>query len=525
MSKKIGVFISIVLMLSAVTSLVLYFTAQSKNIYSDELISSVSFDFKKSLKTFLLKVDKTTIKIHEGAIGYNSDTLTHEELNKVFADQIKNDKLLKGVILFSNYINYVIVREDKTWATTYSTISADSMLEWTRLDENLEEVSQWSDTYNFFMNEKNKNIISRNIDLKGKSVWRMAQSEIPDKRELFINIFEVTDAKNQIYIIGLLYKTSDIAGKFSNIFKFENPLVNIINENGNLITPLRTSDTAKISTYAQLSLEVESILKNWNDKRKNQPYSYSFEKFDQVFWTRIDTIDNQSIKGFTITVSEKDILQSLQKEQLKYLYLAIILFALALIIFVFSIIKKRFQKIEIKHLEKLDNKAIVKLVNGGETENAEFKSSLRYDYRLEKENKILENVILKSIAAFANAKGGTLFIGIDDDMRILGLENDYNTLKKNDADYFELHLRKLINNQFGISFANESLLLYFPEIEEKQICVIQINPSFSPLYIKSNDKQGQSIEKFYVRSGNASQQISSLKEINDYIKRHFGRRY
>ena len=167
----------------------------------------------------------------------------------------------------------------------------------------------------------------------------------------------------------------------------------------------------------------------------------------------------------------------------------------------------------------------MKLVNGGETENAEFKSSLRYDYRLEKENKILENVILKSIAAFANAKGGTLFIGIDDDMNILGLENDYNTLKKNDADYFELHIRKLINNQFGISFVNESLLLYFPEIEEKQICVIQINPSFSPLYIKTKDKQGQSIEKFYVRSGNASQQISSLKEINDYIKRHFGKRY
>lgn len=524
MSKKRGITISIVLMLLSATSLFLYFSSQSNNIYSDELISSVSNDFKTNLKAFLLKVNNTTSEIHEGAVGYNSDTLTHEELNKVFTEQIKKDKLLRGVILFSQHINYVIVKEEKTWATTYSTISSDSILDWTRLDANLNEVSRWSDTYNFFMNEENKNIISREIEINGKSVWRMAQSEIPDKRELFVNVFEVTDSKDQKYVIGLLYKTSDIAGNFSDIFMFENPLVNVIDEKGQLITPIRTSDSTKISVYAQLSLEVESILKNWNDNRKNQPYSYSFEKFDQVFWTHIDTIKNQSIKGFTITVSESDISETLHKVQLKYLYFAIGLFALALIIFIFSILKRKFQKTEIKPLERLENMSVMNLINGGETENIEFKSSLRYDYKLEKENKVLENVIIKSIAAFANAKGGILFIGVDDDMNILGLENDFKTLKKNDADYFELHLRKLINNQFGISFANESLLMYFPKFVGKQICVVHTNPSVSPLYLKTKDKQGQSIEKFYVRSGNASQQIVSLKEINEYIKRHFRKR-
>ena len=524
MSKKIGIIISIILTILSVMSLVMYYTAQTNNIYSDELISSVSQDFKTNLKSFLKQVNNTTSEIHEGAVGYNSDTLTHKELNLVFAEQIKKDKLLKGVILFSKHINYVIVREDKTWATTYSTISADSMLDWTRLDEKLNEVSHWSDTYNFFMNEENKNIISRNIELNGRSVWRMAQSEIPDKRELFVNVFEVTDSKDQKYIIGLLYKTSEIQGNFSKIFKFENPLVNIIDETGNLITPIRTSDTTKISVYTQLSVEVESLLKNWNDNRKNQPYSYSFEKFDQVFWTRIDTVNHQSIRGFTITVAENDILHSLKEVQLRYLYLALGLFALAIIIFIFSFLKNRFQKTDTQTLEKLDNNAVLKLVSGGETENIEFKSSLRYDYRLEKENKILEDVILKSIAAFANAKGGVLFIGVDDDLNILGLENDFSTLKKNDADYFELHLRKLINNQYGISFANESLLIYFPKLNDKQICLIHVNASSTPLYLKTKNKQGQQIEKFYVRSGNASQQIDSLKEINEYIKRRFSKR-
>jgi hypothetical protein len=511
--------------LLAIASLAFYYSSQNKSIYSDELISNVSLDFKNNLKLFLGKADKTSSEIMHGTVGSNNDTLTHTELNEVFTKQIKNDNLLKGVLLFSEKINYVIVREDKTWATTYSTAKSDSMLDWTRLNENLQEISHWSDTYNFFMNDKNKKIISNNLNKNGESIWRVVKSEIPDKRELFVNIFEITDVKNQKYIIGLLYKISDVGKNFSKIFMFENPLVNIINEKGELITPIKTTDTSKISTYKKLSTEVENILKNWRENRNNQPYSYSFEKKEQIYWTHIDTLDHASLKGFVITVSENDILQTNKYLRLIYLYLSISFFILGSIILIFSIRKKKNNNYEITPLVKHDLKTVNNIIKAGETEHVEFKSSLRFDYRLEKENKILEEVILKSIAAFANAKGGTLLIGVDDDLNVLGLENDYSTLKKNDADYFELHLRKLINNQFGITFANESLLIYFPVIEKKQICVIQINSSSAPLFLKTKDKQGQPTEKFYVRSGNASQQIVSLKEINEFTRRRFGRRY
>jgi predicted HTH transcriptional regulator len=133
----------------------------------------------------------------------------------------------------------------------------------------------------------------------------------------------------------------------------------------------------------------------------------------------------------------------------------------------------------------------------------------------------LEFVILKSVAAFANAKGGILFIGVSDDLKILGLEKDFSTLKKQDADYFELHSRKLINNQYGIAFSNENILMEFHIFDNKTICSIQIKASENPVFLKSKNKQGQEIEKFYVRSGNASQEINSLKEVNEYIKIRF----
>ncbi len=126
-------------------------------------------------------------------------------------------------------------------------------------------------------------------------------------------------------------------------------------------------------------------------------------------------------------------------------------------------------------------------------------------------NAVLETVILKSIAAFANGKRGSLIIGVNDDGDIQGLESDFNTLKKQDTDGFELHLRHLIKNQFGISFSKAHLEVAFPKVTGKLLCVIRITPSGQPLYMKMKNKNGNDIEKIYVRLGNASQEISSLR--------------
>ena len=81
-----------------------------------------------------------------------------------------------------------------------------------------------------------------------------------------------------------------------------------------------------------------------------------------------------------------------------------------------------------------------------------MKSSLRWDYKEGKLNKKLEEVIIKSVSAFNNYEVGYLVIGIDDDKNILGLSNDYASLKKNDSDYFELHLRNLISSAFTVRY-------------------------------------------------------------------------
>ena len=135
-------------------------------------------------------------------------------------------------------------------------------------------------------------------------------------------------------------------------------------------------------------------------------------------------------------------------------------------------------------------------------------------------NKKLEEVILKTVAAFANSQGGTLLVGVADDGEVLGLEWDYHSLGGGDRDKFELHLRNLLNQQFGAGFVTSKVAIKFHTIEDKEVCQIETSTAKEPIILKVKDRNGHSVEKFYARSGNSSQEIP-LSEMNAYIKERF----
>jgi uncharacterized protein with ParB-like and HNH nuclease domain len=162
------------------------------------------------------------------------------------------------------------------------------------------------------------------------------------------------------------------------------------------------------------------------------------------------------------------------------------------------------------------------IVAAGEDEFHEFKQTLRWDVKETRINKKLEEVILKTIAAFNNKEGGMLIIGASDDGELIGLEDDYNCLKDGDKDKFEIHLRNLLNEAYSKEYTANNLVINFLKIDDTEICVIEIAKGIDPLYTKMTDSNGQKKEKFFIRSGNSSPELSSLSEINSYIKNHFG---
>lgn len=159
------------------------------------------------------------------------------------------------------------------------------------------------------------------------------------------------------------------------------------------------------------------------------------------------------------------------------------------------------------------------LIAEGENDGLELKASLRWDYRRGEVNKKLENVIIRAIAAFSNANGGTLLIGVDDFGDVLGLDNDLASLNA-DRDKFELHLRNLLNQNLGIAFVTNKLTICFPVAKGLEICQIDISPATEPVIVKFKDDNRQYKEKFFVRSGNSAQELS-LSEMRSYVKERF----
>jgi hypothetical protein len=155
--------------------------------------------------------------------------------------------------------------------------------------------------------------------------------------------------------------------------------------------------------------------------------------------------------------------------------------------------------------------SIKKLIKEGESQNLEFKSSVRWDVRQGIENKDLEKVIVKTITGFMNAEGGQLVIGVEDNGNVLGIENDYRILGNADSDKFERHITQLIINNVGKEYV-QFMRISFEKIEGKDVCLITVRPSSKPAYMTYTG-----IEEFYARTGNATNGFT-VSEANDYIK-------
>jgi hypothetical protein len=163
---------------------------------------------------------------------------------------------------------------------------------------------------------------------------------------------------------------------------------------------------------------------------------------------------------------------------------------------------------------------VLAMIAEREHERLEFKSSLRWDMQERRVNKDLERVILKSIAAFSNAQGGHILIGVRDDGSVCGLGEDYTSLG-GDRDAFERHLRTLVANCWGDATSIRMLKLTFHQVGDAEICSLKVAAGDQPVFLTLADKNGVKVEKFYVRAGNASSPIDSPSQLAAYISRRF----
>jgi hypothetical protein len=160
---------------------------------------------------------------------------------------------------------------------------------------------------------------------------------------------------------------------------------------------------------------------------------------------------------------------------------------------------------------------LAELVAAGEGERTEFKSTARRNLRTGERDEKLELLVVKTVAGFLNAKGGTLVIGVADDGTVVGLGPDYGLMKAPDDDRYELWLRDLLSVCLGTPAA-ALVGVSFHDLDGERVCRLDVPPAPAPVFL--DPPKGEPVSEFWVRMGNSTRRLLT-DEVLDYHRRRW----
>ena len=151
------------------------------------------------------------------------------------------------------------------------------------------------------------------------------------------------------------------------------------------------------------------------------------------------------------------------------------------------------------------------LIARGESDQLEFKASLRYNIHTQRNDPAIEDACLKTIAAFLNSRGGTLLVGVADDGSVHGTDGDGFA----NEDKMELHLVNLIRDRIGADHFG-SIRLGFESVGDARVLVADCDRSSSPVYMRDHKRN----EHFFIRTGASTTSLTQSETVA-YIGKQF----
>ncbi len=478
-----------------------------QNVYSEEVIQETALKLDDSINQLINNIESEVQKIQD---DYHSMIMNQKVCNNYFLKTLDKQSVFKSILFLKNNNKFVIQREENSVISAYDSAVVINVVKWSRFEKN-KKISEWNEIFD----KKNFNTEWINqLQLKPNE-FQWVRHYLPLETRATLLLGKSWKFKADKYSLAIRFSKEEIRKSFKVVEHFKEFSVVFQTKKGKTLS-LASNNTFETDSVFLNKDFINSISKGIKqlDEKDNKIFSYMFE--EQLYWAAVKNINSRlGIQRLIISIPDKTI-QLHTKKAGAYGFLYYILLAIVSVVILIVTFKKDISVSQF-HIGKSKKISIENLLQDNENRHLEFKSSLRWDYRQEKVNPDLELVILKTIAAFGNSDGGVLLIGVDDDKNILGIEKDLNTLKKKDSDFYEIYIRNLFHKYFGVRYTTENIRLDFIKDGQKEVCIIEIFKAVDPLYLKTKDKNGQTSEKFYVRSGNSSQQIDSLKDINDYI--------
>ena len=164
--------------------------------------------------------------------------------------------------------------------------------------------------------------------------------------------------------------------------------------------------------------------------------------------------------------------------------------------------------------ERLDLAAIIAR---GETTRVEFKSTLRVNLHTGENDDRMQQEVIKTIAGFLNANGGTLIIGVTDkgkpveiDSKPVGIDAD----KFASEDKMSLHLTDLVDSRIGTNYWT-LIDVSFDDYSGVRVLTVHCKKSSSPAYAKESNGKA-----LYVRAATSTRSLE-IDQVADYLKERF----
>ena len=173
-----------------------------------------------------------------------------------------------------------------------------------------------------------------------------------------------------------------------------------------------------------------------------------------------------------------------------------------------AVIRAAFEKLRTGQIPKEDDPlsmsvgvpkwSVEDLLDEMESDRVEFKSSAYYSYKPDVPEKVITDSVLKTVAGFLNAGGGTLAVGIADDGEILGIRPDLDR-KDMDADRYVNSLTTVIERSLG-PLASTMAKIEVQSVDGVEVALVHVTPSTQPIYAKVSKRD----KAFFVRVNNST---------------------
>jgi hypothetical protein len=162
--------------------------------------------------------------------------------------------------------------------------------------------------------------------------------------------------------------------------------------------------------------------------------------------------------------------------------------------------------------EGMPSQRLTEMIALGESARQEFKATLRWNLRSERNDDAVTYACVKTVAAFLNSEGGRLLIGVADDGGIVGIERD----GFDNFDKFQLRLMDTLKHHLGEAAAADVAVEVIQAAGAGTVCLVNCSKSSTPVYCQL--KNGE--EHFYVRTGPGTTQLPP-REMVTYLTNHF----